>query len=95
MALPVRPTHPENDTKVRAVPGQTRRQDQAHHSGPTPSSLAVHTILIAHRLTSVPDADQVAVVEDGRVVEHGPPERLRAAGGRFAELFDRWLVSVA
>jgi ABC-type multidrug transport system fused ATPase/permease subunit len=53
------------------------------------------TILIAHRLTSVLDADQVAVVEDGRVVEHGPPGELQAAGGRFAELYDRWLGSVA
>jgi hypothetical protein len=41
------------------------------------------------------DADQVAVVEDGRVVEHGPPRELQAAGGRFAELYDRWLGSVA
>jgi ATP-binding cassette, subfamily B, bacterial len=53
------------------------------------------TILIAHRLTSVLDADQVAVVEDGRVVEHGRPGDLQAAGGRFAELYDRWLGSVA
>jgi ABC-type multidrug transport system fused ATPase/permease subunit len=41
------------------------------------------------------DADQVAVVEDGRVVEHGRPGDLQAAGGRFAELYDRWLGSVA
>jgi ATP-binding cassette subfamily B protein len=53
------------------------------------------TILIAHRLTSVLDADQVAVVEDGQVVEHGPPDELRDAGGRFAELYDRWLAGAA
>jgi ATP-binding cassette, subfamily B, bacterial len=53
------------------------------------------TILIAHRLTSVLDADQVAVVEDGHVVEHGPPAELRDAGGRFAELYDRWLAGAA
>jgi len=53
------------------------------------------TILIAHRLTSVLDADQVAVVEDGRLVEHGPPGELRAAGGRFAELFHRWAAGAA
>ncbi len=53
------------------------------------------TILIAHRLTSVLDADQVAVVEDGRLVEHGPPEELRAASGRFAELYQRWAAGAA
>jgi len=54
------------------------------------------TILIAHRLTSVLDADQVAVVEDGRLVEQGSPEALRTtAGGRFAELYDRWAAGAA
>jgi ABC-type transport system involved in Fe-S cluster assembly fused permease/ATPase subunit len=31
------------------------------------------TVLIAHRLSTVIDADQIAIVEDGRVVEAGPP----------------------
>jgi ATP-binding cassette, subfamily B, bacterial len=53
------------------------------------------TILIAHRLTSVLDADQVAVVEDGQVVEHGTPADLLAARGRFAELYDRWAAGAA
>ncbi len=53
------------------------------------------TIVIAHRLSTVAEADQVAVIEDGHLVETGPPERLRAAGGRYAELYDRWLASVA
>jgi ATP-binding cassette, subfamily B, bacterial len=53
------------------------------------------TILIAHRLTSVLDADQVAVVEDGHVVEHGTPADLLAARGRFAELHDRWTAGAA
>jgi len=53
------------------------------------------TILIAHRLSTVIDADQVAIVEDGRVVEVGPPDDLIASGGRFAELYDRWLAGAA
>jgi ATP-binding cassette, subfamily B, bacterial len=53
------------------------------------------TILIAHRLSTVVDADQVAIVEDGRVVEVGAPDELIACGGRFAELYGRWLAGAA
>jgi ATP-binding cassette, subfamily B, bacterial len=53
------------------------------------------TIVIAHRLSTVAEADQVAVVEDGRVVEAGPPEELLDRGGRFADLYDRWLAGAA
>jgi ATP-binding cassette, subfamily B, bacterial len=53
------------------------------------------TVLIAHRLSSVADADQVAVVEDGRVVEAGAPSELLGRGGRFADLYGRWLAGAA
>jgi ATP-binding cassette subfamily B protein len=53
------------------------------------------TILIAHRLSTVVEADQIAVVEDGRVVEAGTPDELLDGGGRFAELYGRWLASTA
>jgi ATP-binding cassette, subfamily B, bacterial len=53
------------------------------------------TIVIAHRLSTVIESDQIAVIEDGRVVETGPPDTLRARGGRFADLYDRWLAGAA
>jgi ABC-type multidrug transport system fused ATPase/permease subunit len=53
------------------------------------------TIVIAHRLSTVIEADQIAVIEDGRVLELGPPEELLDAGGRFADLYDRWLGGAA
>jgi ATP-binding cassette, subfamily B, bacterial len=53
------------------------------------------TIIIAHRLTTVLEADQVAVIEDGQVVEAGSPEELLAAHGRFAGLYGRWLAGAA
>ena len=53
------------------------------------------TIIIAHRLTTIAQADQVAVVSDGRIVESGTPAELRARGGRFADLFARWLAGAA
>jgi ATP-binding cassette subfamily B protein len=53
------------------------------------------TIIIAHRLTTIAQADQIAVVEDGRIVESGTPDQLRARGGRFADLFTRWVAGAA
>jgi ABC-type multidrug transport system fused ATPase/permease subunit len=35
------------------------------------------------------------VVSDGRIVESGTPDDLRARGGRFAELFSCWLAGAA
>jgi ATP-binding cassette, subfamily B, bacterial len=53
------------------------------------------TIIIAHRLSTVLEADEVAVIEDGRVVEAGRPEELLAADGRFAGLYGRWVAGAA
>ncbi len=44
------------------------------------------TIAIAHRLSTVRDADQIVVLDRGRVVELGTYDELLARGGRFAEL---------
>jgi ATP-binding cassette subfamily B protein len=44
------------------------------------------SLVIAHRLSTVRDADQILVVEDGRIVERGRHEELLEAGGLFAEL---------
>jgi ATP-binding cassette subfamily B protein len=47
------------------------------------------TIAIAHRLSTVRDADQIVVLDRGRVVEIGTYDELVARGGRFAELAAR------
>ncbi|WP_454293209.1 ABC transporter ATP-binding protein [Salana multivorans] len=45
------------------------------------------TITIAHRLSTVVDADLIAVVDDGRIVEQGSHTELLARGGAYARLW--------
>ena len=46
------------------------------------------TMVIAHRLSTIVDADQIVVLEDGRVVESGRHADLLAKRGRYAELWE-------
>jgi ATP-binding cassette subfamily B protein len=44
------------------------------------------TIAIAHRLSTIRNADQILVLDGGRIVERGTHERLLEHGGRYAAL---------
>ena len=45
------------------------------------------TILISHRFSTVRMADQIAVLDRGRIIERGTHAQLTAAGGHYAQLF--------
>ena len=47
------------------------------------------SIVIAHRLSTVRDADQILVLEKGAIVERGTHDQLVAQGGLYSELYNR------
>lgn len=51
-------------------------------------------LMIAHRLTSVGDADRILVIEGGRIAEQGRHGELAAAGGIYARMWNEYRQSV-
>jgi ATP-binding cassette subfamily B protein len=46
------------------------------------------SVVIAHRLSTIRAADEILVIDEGRIVERGPHEQLLEAGGLYAELYE-------
>ncbi len=74
------------DEATSALDTQTERdiQDSLKAMGEGRS-----VITIAHRLSTVVDADQIVVLEQGQVVEHGTHDELLTQDGRYAQMWHR------
>ena len=46
------------------------------------------TIVVAHRLSTVKNADEIAVIEDGEIIERGTHSQLMESGGKYAGLYN-------
>lgn len=52
-------------------------------------------LMIAHRLTSVQDADRILVIDNGKIAEQGTHNELLALGGIYKEMWNEYQKSVA
>jgi ATP-binding cassette subfamily B protein len=74
------------DEATSALDTETERQVQVALDG---LAAGRTTIAIAHRLSTVETADQIVVLDDGRIAERGRHDELLRLGGRYAELVGR------
>jgi ATP-binding cassette subfamily B protein len=84
-ALLVKPKILIFDDSTSAIDAATERlirADLAKRAGDTT------TVVIAHRLSSVQDADEILVLEEGRIAERGSHADLLKQGGRYREMHD-------
>ncbi|MBR3053773.1 MAG: ATP-binding cassette domain-containing protein, partial [Firmicutes bacterium] len=77
------------DDSLSAVDTDTEAQIKRNLAGKRAGRT---NVLIAHRLSTLQDADLIIVIEDGRITESGTHDELLSRGGFYAELWQRQLM---
>jgi ABC-type bacteriocin/lantibiotic exporter with double-glycine peptidase domain len=80
-ALAKEPTVLLMDEGTSALDTQTETKVMAHLYG-----MGITMIMIAHRLETIVDCDQIYVIEQGRITQHGTHDQLREVDGLYSSL---------
>jgi ATP-binding cassette subfamily B protein len=76
------------DDSLSAVDMETDARIRSALAGSRARAGSVTTLIISHRITSISGADEIMVMDDGRVVEMGSPQELLARGGVYRRIHD-------
>ena len=71
---------PDNESRVQAAFAELSKEKTV--------------IMIAHRLTTVVDADEIFVLKDGKILQNGTHQQLLAEGGLYTEMWSNYQTSV-
>ena len=71
---------PDNESRVQAAFAELSKEKTV--------------IMIAHRLTTVVDADEIFVLKDGKILQNGTHQQLLAEGGLYTEMWNNYQTSV-
>ena len=78
---------------MTVFPASTPRPKRKFSHGLRPILKEKTCLIISHRISAVKEADEILVLDDGKIIERGSHEALVRRGGVYAELYQQQRLS--